>query len=248
MHVLNIKNTVVEYYKECFNHKSRSWIGGLLKRGSVESLQSHSILTMSHWSSGLTLCFLSQGTWVQIPWGYLCETGILLLALSCYIGDPDVIDHFCGLVWGRLHPEPSLGPRADNVIIPLDLTAFLSRFHARCRSPFRLHNRRSWLLGGSPVESLQFHSILTMSHWSSGLTLCFPSQGTWVQIPWGVLMWNWVLLLGLSHYSSKHHLSKWVESQPALVNPFLYCYVCAARRTVFYSRCLPLMVLERHLK
>jgi hypothetical protein len=43
--------------------------------------------------------------------------------------------------------------------------------------------------GGSPVESLQSHMILTMSHWSSGL-LCFPSQGTQVQILWGVLMWN----------------------------------------------------------
>ncbi len=52
----------------------------------------------------------------------LCETGILLLAMSCYIGDPKVIDHFCGLVRGRLCPEPSLGPRADNEIIPLDLT------------------------------------------------------------------------------------------------------------------------------
>jgi hypothetical protein len=29
--------------------------------------------------------------------GYLCETGILLLALSRYIGDPDLIDHH-GLV------------------------------------------------------------------------------------------------------------------------------------------------------
>ncbi len=68
--------------------------------------------------------------------------------------------------------------------------AFLSRFHACCRSPFRLHNRQSWLLGGSPVESLQSHFILTMSHWSSGLPVCFPSQGTRVKIPWGVLMWN----------------------------------------------------------
>jgi hypothetical protein len=33
----------------------------------------------------------------SIPRGYFCETGILLLALSHYIGDPDVIDH-CGLV------------------------------------------------------------------------------------------------------------------------------------------------------
>ncbi len=44
-----------------------------------------------------------------------------LLALSHYIGDPDMIDH-CGLVWGGLRPEPSLGHCADNVIIPLDLT------------------------------------------------------------------------------------------------------------------------------
>ncbi len=57
----------------------------------VESLQSHMILTMSHWSSGLPVCFPPQGTQVQIPWGDLCETGILLLALSRYIGDPDVI-------------------------------------------------------------------------------------------------------------------------------------------------------------
>jgi hypothetical protein len=64
----------------------------------VESLQSHFILTMSHWSSGLPVCFPSQGTQVQIPWGDLCETGIHLLAMSCYISDPDVIGHFCGLV------------------------------------------------------------------------------------------------------------------------------------------------------
>ncbi len=57
----------------------------------VESLQSHMILTMSHWSSGLPVCFPSQGTQVQTPWGDLCETGILLLAFTRYIGDPDVI-------------------------------------------------------------------------------------------------------------------------------------------------------------
>jgi hypothetical protein len=41
----------------------------------------------------------------------------------------------------------------------------------------------------SVVESLQSHSSLTMSHWSSGLTLCFPSQGTWVQIYRGGIKW-----------------------------------------------------------
>jgi hypothetical protein len=29
-----------------------------------------------------------------------------------------------------------------------------------------------------------------MSHWSSGLPVCFPSRGTQVQTPGGVLMWN----------------------------------------------------------
>jgi hypothetical protein len=38
------------------------------------------------------------------------------------------------------------------------------------------------------VKSLQSHFILTMSHWSSGLPVCFPSQGPQVQIPWEVLM------------------------------------------------------------
>jgi hypothetical protein len=51
---------------------------------TVESLQSHMILTLSHWSSELPVCFPPQGTQVQIPWGDLFETGILLLALSRY--------------------------------------------------------------------------------------------------------------------------------------------------------------------
>jgi hypothetical protein len=79
-------------------------------------------------------------------------------------------------------------------------TAFLSRFHARCRSPFQLHNRRSRLLGGSPVESLQSHFILSMSHWSSGLPVCFPSWGTRVQTPGGYLCETGILLLALSRY------------------------------------------------
>ncbi len=71
---------------------------------SVESLQSHMILTMSHWSSGLT-CLLpaTRVTGSNPLGGYLCETGILLLALSRYIGDPDVIDHQQGFVPNNCH-------------------------------------------------------------------------------------------------------------------------------------------------
>ncbi len=89
---------------------------------AVESLQSHCIHTQFRWSSGPPICFPSWGTQVQSPGGYLCGTGILLLALSHYISDQDVIDHFCGLVWGAIRTKPSLGHHADNVIIPLDLT------------------------------------------------------------------------------------------------------------------------------
>ncbi len=63
-----------------------------------------------------------KGPRFKSPLGYLCETGILLLALSRYIGDPDVIDHHCGLVCGGPHSEPSLGLLTNNVMIPLDLT------------------------------------------------------------------------------------------------------------------------------
>ncbi len=88
----------------------------------MESLQSHFILIMSHWSSGLPVCFPSQGTQVQIPWGYLCETGILLLELSLLHWWP----RSDWSSWPNLRrassQKPSLCPRADNVIIPFDLT------------------------------------------------------------------------------------------------------------------------------
>ncbi len=88
----------------------------------VESLQSHFILPMSHWSSGLPVCFPSQGTQVQIPWG------VLMWNRDSPVSDVSL--HWWprrdwSSLWPRLRrprPEPSLGPRADNVIIPLDLT------------------------------------------------------------------------------------------------------------------------------
>ncbi len=154
------------------------------------------ILTMSHWSSELPVCFPSQGSQVQIPWGDLCETGILLLALSRYIGDPDVIDHQQGFA-----PPTVTRPFCRQCDSPTWFhTAFLSRFHARCRSPFCFKTDGVGCWGGSPVESLQSHMILTVSHWSSGLPVCFPSQGTQVQIPWGDLCEIGILLLALARF------------------------------------------------
>jgi hypothetical protein len=76
----------------------------LLGRSPVESLQSHCIHTQFHWSSGPPVCFLSWGTHVQSPGGYLCETGILLLVFSCtgetvYLPSPP--QDRVGAVWPR---------------------------------------------------------------------------------------------------------------------------------------------------
>ncbi len=57
------------------------------------SLHSHHV-SLVQWTTRLLPVMRDP---VSIPRGYFCETGILLLALSPYIGDPKVIDH-CGLV------------------------------------------------------------------------------------------------------------------------------------------------------
>ncbi len=96
-------------------------------------------------------------------------------------------------------PQPSLGLHANKVIIPLDLTQlFCPGFYALCRSSFRLQNRHSRLLGGSPVESLQSHCICTQYHWSSDPPVCFPSWGTRFQSTGGYLCETGILLLALS--------------------------------------------------
>jgi hypothetical protein len=61
----------------------------------VEALQFHSN-TQSHWSSESTVCFQSRGVSGLRPGDARTHNGIgfLLLALSRYIGDPDVIDHW----------------------------------------------------------------------------------------------------------------------------------------------------------
>ncbi len=138
-----------------------------------------------HWSSGPPVCFLSWRTWVQSPGGYLSETWILLLALSRYIGDPNVIDN-CGLVWGGLRLEPSLGNRTDNVIILLDLTQlFYPGFMLAAGPPGALW--RAWRACNLTASTTQFH-------YSSGPPVCFLSLGTPVQSPGGYLCETWILL------------------------------------------------------
>jgi hypothetical protein len=93
------------------------------------------------------------------------------------------------LLLGRNRPK--LGRRADNVIIPLDLTQLFCPGFTLAGGPhfgFTTDIVGCW--GRSPMESLQSHCIHTQFHWSSGPPFCFPSWGTRVQSPGGVLMWN----------------------------------------------------------
>jgi hypothetical protein len=128
-----------------------------------------------------------EGPRFKSPGGYLCETGILLLALSSYICDPNVIDH-CGFVWGRLCLEPSQGLCANNLIIPLDLTRLFCPGFMLAAVPLYGFTTDIVSLWGSPVESLQSHCIHTMSHWSRGLPIPImkdlgsnPQGGTYVK-------------------------------------------------------------------
>jgi hypothetical protein len=99
----------------------RFQIGHSVIKMNIRLWRACNLTAFAHSSTGPPICFLSWGTRVQSPGGYFCETGILLLVVSRYIGDLDMMNH-CGLISGRLCPEPSLGRHTDNEIIPLDLT------------------------------------------------------------------------------------------------------------------------------
>ncbi len=153
----------------------------------METLQSHMILTMSHWSSGLT-CLLPATR----------VTGSNPLGGFMWNRDSSVSD--VSLHWwprrdwsstGLCPPHLSLGPRADNVTVPLDLTQLSCpgfTLAAGLPSGFTTDGVGCW--EGSPVETLQSHMILTMSHWSSGLTCLLPATRVTGSNPLGGLMWN----------------------------------------------------------
>ncbi len=134
-------------------------------------MQSPRTHTQFHWSSGPPICFPSWGTQVQSSGGNLCETGILLLALSRYIGDPDVIGH-CGPIWGRLRPEPSQGRHADYVINPLDL----KQLHSWSGSPLclvRKLNCHQTLFGSAAIST---HATAMAMHFPANAGLIFLSD------------------------------------------------------------------------
>jgi hypothetical protein len=79
-------------------------------------------------------------------------------------------------LWPRLRRASSrtiTGPSCQQCDNPTwSHTDFRSRFHARCRYPFRLHDRRSRLLGGEPCGepaiSLHSHHV-SLVQWTTRL-------------------------------------------------------------------------------
>ncbi len=129
------------------------------KHHIVESLQSHMILTMSHCSSGLTCLLPATRVTGSNPLGGLMwnrDSPVSIVSLHWWPWRN----------WSSTGLRPkqlSLGPRADNVTVPLDFTQLFCPGFTLAAG----HNRRSQLLWGSPMESLQSHLILTMSYWST---------------------------------------------------------------------------------
>ncbi len=116
----------------------------------------------SHWSTGLTVCFMPGGQCFPGLHPHLQWNRVLLLAMSCYIGDPNVIHNLS-------HAFPCFflllaGPSPCNTVTS--------------KSP-------SQVAGGSPVEALQLYCH-TQFHLSSGLIFCFlPGGGGQQFASWG---------------------------------------------------------------
>ncbi len=147
---------------------------------------------MSHWSSGLPICFPSEGTRVQIPWG------VTITKPSC-----------------RQCDNPTWS-----------LTAFLSRFHARCRSPFWLHNQRSRLLGEALWRAC---NLTSFSPCLTALPVCFPSQGSQVPYLCTYLFTVLPVLLCLSRSSySVLHVLFCLSCSAYPVLPVLFCLSISA--------------------
>jgi hypothetical protein len=178
------------------------------------SLHSHHA-SLVQWTNPLLPVTRDLGS--KSPRGHLCETGILLLAMSLYIGDPNVIDHCglvwdgpclrrasseAGLVWGGLHPKLSLGPRTDNVIIPLDLTQLSCPVSCSLQVSLPASQPTESAAGGEPCGdpaiSLHSHHV-SLVQWTNPL---FPVTRDLGSNPLGgYLCETGILLLAMSRYS-----------------------------------------------
>jgi hypothetical protein len=142
----------------------------------VDALQLHSN-TQSHWSSGSTIASCPEGgggAAVRIPGmhPHLQWNWALLLAMSRYIADPNVIlDHRLQLVLFARDLATILANICLSHVLPSSIPLLAGPF-----PPCNTVKSSGQIAGGSPVEALHLHSN-TQSHWSSGSTVCFPPRG-----------------------------------------------------------------------
>ncbi len=154
----------------------------------MESLQSHCIHTVSLvlWVNPLLPVIRDPGL---IPRGVLMWNRNSPILLSCYIGDPDVIDH-CGLVWGGLCPEQAPGRHADNVIIPLDLTQlFCPSFTLAAGPPSDITTDIVGCWGGALWKACNLTAFIDSLTGPVGQPFASCNDGPGFN-PQGVLMWN----------------------------------------------------------
>ncbi len=140
-----------------------------------------------------------KGPRFKSPAGYLCETRILLLAMSCYIGDPDVIRSLASSpsrCFTTLH--------ADNVQAQIDLITQLScpgfTLAAGLLSGFTTDGVGCW--GGALWRAC---NLTSSSPCLTGLVeYLFASRhkGPRFQSPGGYLCETGILLLAMSRYST----------------------------------------------
>jgi hypothetical protein len=154
----------------------------------VESLQSHFILTMSHWSSRLPVLFTSQRTWVQIPRGVIMwnrDSPVSVVLLHWWPRRDWSLWPPMRRASSRTVTRPSCW-QCDNPT--WSHTAFLSQFNTHCRSSFQHHNHTVGCWGGALWRTCNLTSFSPCLTGPVDYLFASCHKGPGVQIPRGVLV------------------------------------------------------------
>jgi hypothetical protein len=157
---------------------------------------------MSHWSSGLPVCFPSQGTQVHIPRGVLMwnqDSPVRVVSLHWW-------PRRDWSSWSRLRRASSqtiTRPSYRQCDNPTwSHTAFLSRFHARCRSPFRFTTDGVRCWGGALWRACNLTSFWSCLTGPVDYLFTSRHKGLRFKSPGGYLCETGILLLVLSRYNT----------------------------------------------
>jgi hypothetical protein len=160
---------------------------------------------MSHWSSGLPVypfCFLSQGTQVQIPCGVLMWNRDFPVSIVSLHWWPRRDRSF---LWPSLRRASSgtiIGPHADNVIIPLDLTQlFCPIFTLAAGPPSGFTTVRVGCWGGALWRACNLTSFSPCLTGPVDYPFASRHKGPGFKSPGGYLCETGILLLALSRYN-----------------------------------------------